>query len=593
MNSLKLRARTELNWLAASAVLVAAATYGVLRAGWWAPVAAAGVLYAATWVPSVRRAVVWRRPRRGGGVSDPVLPRRVAEHVSDRAMVNGHAARLRRDWELVCTEGKMYRGTGDNAQFPTLVYARRDGDTLAVGFRPFISEGENTWGNQAHVIRRAVKGQTVRWWIDPTDSGLLEVRIGLTPLPPKVALTAPPPPVPVDGTGGFYIGPMAGGGDAVWRPLEASHLMIAGVTNGGKGGAIRLVIAQAPLWQVRIWNPKVSGEFRWADRLPDCRVATTTRDAVDMLREIDEWRRGVQALISERGVDRWTDLPKHERPRPLLLVVDEASEALDGNDTETITAAELLVTQARMIRSAGGAIVVATQRPDVTGGALGPRGGQLRAQLAARMVVGNIDQAGLAMTIPAGKAQAATLPGIQGRAIVSGLDGSGGADISVVQVAWLSQEVAALAAGAPLPNRVPNSGTAVSRPHTPQGGCVLDRKSEVPELPEHVRDGGVAPSDGDVPAATATPANDGVSAPPDPGTGGDDARHGPPVGESAGASSDGESAWREMRLVEAAAHLGVGERQLRNRLKRGDPHARYVRRGVVAVRDTETAGTAA
>lgn len=48
-----------------------------------------------------------------------------------------------------------------------------------------------------------------------------------------------------------------------------------------------------------------------------------------------------------------------------------------------------------------------------------------------------------------------------------------------------------------------------------------------------------------------------------------------------------------MRLVEAAEHLGVGERQLRNRLKRGDPHARYVRRGVVAVRDHETADTAA
>ena len=116
MASLKLRARTELNWLTASAALVAAATYGVLRVGWWAPVIAAGGLYAATWVPSVRRAVVWRRPRRGGGVSDPVLPRRVAEQASERAKVAGVAARLRRDWEVVCAEAQWNRGTGENAQ---------------------------------------------------------------------------------------------------------------------------------------------------------------------------------------------------------------------------------------------------------------------------------------------------------------------------------------------------------------------------------------------------------------------------------------------------------------------------------------------
>lgn len=552
-------------------------------------------LSGATWVvllhPAVRRALRWRPPRRDGVVRQAVLPARVMESASPRLNAKGLARRFKQDWPSICKEAKWTRGQ----ETPSLLYARaEDTNTLAIGWRPWIDTGEKTWDTLAHVIRRAVAGQTVRWWINPEDSGLMEIRIGLTPLPAKVPLTEPLPPAKTDGTGRFVLGPQAGGGEASWCPLESPHMLVAGSTNYGKGGTLRMILSQATEWNVRVVNPKDSGEFNWLTAFQNAEVVSTRRDSARMLTQVEEHRVRIQALIKQHGADRWSELPADIRPTPYLIVIDEASELLDGDDTETQTAADCLVSLARMGRSAGVHLVIATQRPDVAGGAMGRRGGQLRAQLTARLVVGKIDKAGLSMVLEGRDTDVlAGLPGLPGRALVSGLDAAGGSDVSVVQVAWLPQDAASRAVGARLSGHTLAGVSEVAGSDTgttpPIGGVVDGGGSDNPDKPDMGVSGrgGAAPDAwGDEGWGTPRGVDAEASDPPEvdePDPTDDNWRPGDHDVDGRGSDVNGRAV--VVPLAVAAERLGVSERTVRRYAADPDhPEVTYRSRGLVAVR---------
>lgn len=561
--------KREAWWVAAAGAvtITTAALHGAYGAWVW-PVVAAGLYL----IRPALRLWTWTAPRRAGVIPPARGPRRAVERVSPRLKASGFAKRLHDDWPNVCREAQWTRGD----VHPSLVYCRAEGtETIAVGWRPWINQGEKSWDALAHVVRRAVDGQTVRWWINSADSGILEVRIGLKPLPAKITLTHPPRPAATDGTGRFWLGPRAGGGDASWCPLESPHMLITGSTNYGKGGTLRVLLAQARDWRVHVVNPKRSGEFGWLRSFPSAQVVSSRVDAARMLVDLDRYRETVQQIIEARSLDRWTDIPAAERPTPHLVVIDEASELLDGDDDDTVACADALVSLARMGRSAGIHLVVATQRPDVAGGGMGRRGGQLRAQLTARLVVGKIDKAGLGMVLEGRDTDVlAGLPGMPGRALATGLDAGAGSDVYVVQVAWLPQDAAG---GAPLAAGAAGvvSELAEADTTTPVGGGVVagsDNRS--PALDVTGGSGGDASPGGDAEGPRGVGADISDPAPADgrvPTTGPVDPED-TAVDVVSGDSSGGPEV---VPLAVAAERLGVSERTVRRWAS--DPRKPHIR----------------
>ena len=347
---------------------------------------------------------------------------------------------LRRGWRDVCADAGWSVHRDGQLRYPRLVRAEATGrDQVTVTIRPLAGTPEAAWAGMAHTLRRVLAGQTVRWWIDPRDPGLLVAQVGTRALPREVILQRPPRPAGTGRDAGVWLGPAAGGGDAIWRPAERPHMLIAGETGGGKGGTLRLILAQTAGhdWHVTVLNPKRSGEFAWLTHAPDCEVVSDEAAMTTTVRGLEVERDRRQQVIEAAGADTWHDLPGRPWP-PVLLIVDEASEFLARDLDQGGHRARALVALARKGRSAGVHLVVATQRPDVTDGALGQAGGALRDQLAARVAVGSLSPDGLRMVHPgAGPDTGAGLPGVPGRGLVRGLDGRGGSDVYGVQVGYL------------------------------------------------------------------------------------------------------------------------------------------------------------
>ena len=473
--------RGEVRWIAgalAAVIFVAGVTANHGFIGW---LLIAAVLYG---IRPARRVWAWSKPRRDAIVPDPRGPRAVYEKVVPGARARGTAARLKSRWVSICREAKWTRGTGDAERAPSLIYCRAESDdTIAVAWRPWINDQENTWEKQAGIVRQALGAQTVRWWTNDGDSGILEVRIGITALPKEVILHAPPTAATPDRGCSIYLGPMAGGGDVHWRPVDSPHLFVTGETGGGKGVAMRLMLAQVvPHCRVLIINTKDSGEFGWLidhpnveivgiEALPDdpteeqVRAAEEAmrRHAAAAIRRVGSERIRRQGIVKRAGVDRWCDLTGPNSFPPYFVFVDETAQLLeDTSDEHAVNAAAELREIARMARSAGISLVLATQRGDVA--TLGANGGSLRNNLTGGLGVGSLDKDGLDMlTRGRVKADLGVLrKRIKGRAIALGLDSEGGAEVSVVQVAYLSQETAMMAVGARLSGHVAESVSALA-----------------------------------------------------------------------------------------------------------------------------------
>jgi S-DNA-T family DNA segregation ATPase FtsK/SpoIIIE len=252
--------------------------------------------------------------------------------------------------------------------------------------------------------------------------------------------------------GRIVIGQRHGGAPLALDVLRTPHVLLAGATGSGKGGAIRSAVAGAleAGWQVVVIDPKESGEYRWLDwhGVP---VLSRLAEQVEALQTLDATRQQRQAEIKAAGVDTWRQLPTELRVswRPVLVVIDEAADllvAVKGKSEPQKEyaamqqqAAVLIAQLARKGRSAGVHLILAIQRPDTA--QLGDQGGALRNNLAARLALGSLDAEGVRMLgIRTDDPVAITLDGTPGRGICVGF----GDDPrpSACQVAWLDQQQA-------------------------------------------------------------------------------------------------------------------------------------------------------
>lgn len=386
---------------------------------------------------------------------------------------------LRMRWRQTChelgwtgaTDTKPGRGGRQSA--PALRLVEHLGDVVRLAWRPRGDVRPREWPRQVEALRRHLGAYSASWREDPGDPGTLVGSFGLVPLPVVDADTgtvggqAEAPqigrrpsavhqvdPSPDHGEPGLRVelGQRAGGGVAAWVPAEVPHLLLVGSTGGGKGSALRYIAHQllGEGVDLVVLDPKGTGEHRWVE-VHGARVARDLPGMVEALTGAEGEMRARCADLLALGATTVRDLPPRLRPRPLVVMCDEAADLLTLRKTTgektaddlRQTAGTLLATLGMQGRAAAVHVVVALQRPEVA--ALGPAGGALRAQLAGRIVTGALDPAGLTMVFGGDADEyAPMLTGRPGRALVAGLSHTDGPTPYAVQVRWTEPARAAV-----------------------------------------------------------------------------------------------------------------------------------------------------
>lgn len=346
-------------------------------------------------------------------------------------------------WPGTCEQlGWSRRLASGGRLVPRLLGWAEDEYQVRILLRPLPEQGHTAWDQMADALRRMVGGETVQW---RESRGTLTVVVSRQGLPSELVWGSG-----LSDTERIVLGQRHGGALLALDVLRTPHVLLAGATGSGKGGAIRAALAGAleAGWQAIVLDPKESGEYRWVHQLA-VPVFSSIGEHVCALEVIEGVRERRQTLIKQHGVDGWRELPPDVRAgwRPILLVVDEAADllvAVKGRSAPQREyaavqhqAATLIAQLARKGRTAGIHLIVAIQRPDTA--QLGDGGGALRNNLTARLALGTLDAEGTRMLgIPSSDPIVTTLDGTPGRGICVGF----GDDPrpSACQVAWLEQE---------------------------------------------------------------------------------------------------------------------------------------------------------
>lgn len=347
-----------------------------------------------------------------------------------------------RRWPRACIGLHWYRNLArDGVLVPELLSWEQDQEQISVAVRPLSEQTASTWDAMADALRRYVGGASVEW---RESRGTLHVTIGRLGLPDRLSWQ-----LDEARQGRLRIGWRHGGSELAIDSRATAHVLLAGATGSGKGGAIRATTAAALQagWHVVVLDPKEAGEYAWLEAL-GVPVVTELPEQVATLERLAEIRRARQAIVRDKGLDSWYELPldELETGRPVLLVVDEAADLLvatKGKSGEERLraglqhkAGELVAELARKGRSAAIHLVVAIQRPETA--QLGDQGGALRNNLTARLALGSLDADGLRMLgLSSSDPVALALDGTPGRGICVGF--AGDSRPSVCQVAWLDQ----------------------------------------------------------------------------------------------------------------------------------------------------------
>ncbi|HZT94762.1 MAG TPA: FtsK/SpoIIIE domain-containing protein [Gaiellaceae bacterium] len=352
------------------------------------------------------------------------------------------AYRCRRCWPNVCLGLHWYRKLDGGAILVPHLLSWHDAPThVNLALAPLAEQHASSWDAMADAFRRFVGGASVEW---RESHGTLRIVVGRVPLPDFLPWPGCPGP-----STQLLLGRRHGGGDLVIDSRSTAHVLLAGATGSGKGGAIRTATAAALQagWHVVVLDPKEAGEYAWLELL-GVPVITALPEQVEALEQLVRVRQARQGLVRACGVDSWHDLPGDERVAfgPVLLVVDEAADLLattkgkSGEDRMRAAlqhkAGELIAELARKGRSAAIHLIVAIQRPETA--QLGDQGGALRNNLTARLALGSLDAEGLRMLgVSSTDPVALALDGTPGRAVCLGF--AGDPRPSVCQVAWLEQ----------------------------------------------------------------------------------------------------------------------------------------------------------
>lgn len=400
------------------------------------------LLYA-TWAVSGGAMAVSLAALLAGAIALATIVRpRFTLHALKRCRRRSRAYRRRRRWPDICLGLHWYRKLDGGAVLvPRLLAWHEDPTRLALTLAPLAEQHASSWDAMADAFRRFVGGASVEW---RESHGTLRIVVGRLRLPDFLPWRACPGP-----TTQLLLGRRHGGGELVIDSRSTPHVLLAGATGSGKGGAIRAATAAALQagWHVVVLDPKEAGEYAWLERL-DVPVITALVEQVEALEHIVRVRQARQSLVRSYGVDGWHDLPEDERLAlgPVLVVVDEAADLLattkGKSDEDRQRAAlqhkagELIAELARKGRSAAIHLLVAIQRPETA--QLGDQGGALRNNLTARLALGSLDADGLRMLgVSSTDPVALALDGTPGRAICVGF--AGDPRPSVSHVAWLEQ----------------------------------------------------------------------------------------------------------------------------------------------------------
>jgi hypothetical protein len=347
-----------------------------------------------------------------------------------------------RRWPMICRGLHWYRKLDEGAiLIPELLSWDEDRGRVTVKLRPLPEQPSSSWDAMADAFRRFLGAASVEWRESFGTLRIVVGRVGLPDFLPWHAHGAP--------EGRLALGRRHGGEPLVLDARTTPHVLLAGATGSGKGGAIRAAAAAALQggWHLVVLDPKEAGEYAWLELL-GVPVVTGLREQVETLEHLAAVRRARQEVVRSHGGDTWLDLPGETLQiwRPVLLVIDEAADLLaatkgkSGEDRLRATlqqkAGELISELARKGRTAGIHLLVAIQRPETA--QLGDQGGSLRNNLTARLALGSLDAEGLRMLgISSSDPVALALDGTPGRGICVGF--AGDPRPSVCQVAWLDQ----------------------------------------------------------------------------------------------------------------------------------------------------------
>jgi hypothetical protein len=221
-------------------------------------------------------------------------------------------------------------------------------------------------------------------------------------------------------------------GPAVWDFERFPHGLIVGDTGSGKSSAISSLLATLggndAAWDWRFYFidlKRVTFAFaRGGSRVGG--VATTYADAMAILEQLHEEMLKRFELMERHGVTSWLELPRHLRPKPCLLIVDETTVLLatdvPGEDVQAgkqrvAHTRALLSNLARLGRSSGQSLLICLQRPEAS-----VLTGEMRDNLGFRVLLGSMSRDGVRMCLGSDGADS-VMPGHRGTGLVQGIAG--------------------------------------------------------------------------------------------------------------------------------------------------------------------------
>lgn len=207
---------------------------------------------------------------------------------------------------------------------------------------------------------------------------------------------------------------------------EMPHALIVGGTGGGKSVVAKTLMIQ---WLkagnlLCILDPKRVGFNAFKGKKGVLRVATDIPEISEVICAVRDEMDARYARMEETGLDNILSLPPKDRPKPLLVMIDEATEAMtvekgskddvelqERNEAAMATRAALSAI-VRLGRAAGVHAIALTQRADVSDGIAG----STKNNLEGRILLGAADGTARLMA-GFNESQVTTTPGVRGRGI--------------------------------------------------------------------------------------------------------------------------------------------------------------------------------
>ena len=328
------------------------------------------------------------------------------------------------------------------AQVPDLLLFQRDEYGAVLELKPLSSQPRDKWPKMADALARD-RGYPHQRWSEPRP-GVLRIELIASELPQRVEYS--PALHDREAWDEIVVAVDASGQVVCWKPSEVPHMLVGGVTQGGKGSVLRQIMVHGLRtgWQFITINPKESGEFGWASAL-DVPVITDIETAARVVKWLLHEMKRRQRIVSAARVNNWMRLPDPSVIIPLGVVVDEGTSLLTPNKANKKMADMQLMIGDGLYRvtmqgrAVGLHVVIAAQRPDANN--LGPSGGALRMNLDARVAVCNVDGDGRRMMFDGldDPDILRTLDGTKGRAVLAKLQ-AGNIDAFPGQVVYADEE---------------------------------------------------------------------------------------------------------------------------------------------------------